>query len=338
MDASTPHRAAPGSRLVAGFRRLDDHNPNLGSLVTTGILLAALVVFFSFFSERFLSLRNFGIILNQAAPYMIIGVGMTLVITTRGIDLSVGAIVALSATVMALLMVRMGLPTWIVILAGVGTGTLCGFFNGFWVAVYRVPALIVTLGTMVIFRGLAFVVLEHQIIFGFNDGLLWFARARYFGMAPSVYIALATVALGYLLLNQTRLGHSITAIGGNPEAARLAGINVPRVLFVVYTLTGLLCGLATVIWLARLNSAQAALAYGVEFHAIALVVLGGTALFGGRGLMIGSLMGALILGVVENGLVVVGLSSFVQQVYLGLIFIGVVAFRAIQANGGITLR
>lgn len=338
MHSSNPPQTRTGPRLMDRWRQLDDLNPNLNSLLTTAILLIGLLILFSLISERFFSVRNLGIILNQSAPYIIIGVGMTLVITTRGIDLSVGAIVALSATVMAILMVKMGMPTWLVLLAGLATGAACGFFNGFWVAVYRVPPLIVTLGTMVIFRGIAYIVLEHQIVFGFSDGLLWFARARYLGLAPSVYIAVATVLLGYLLLNQSRLGHSITAIGGNPEAARLAGINVRRVYLIVYTLTGLLCGLATIVWLARLNSAQAALAYGVEFHAIALVVLGGTALFGGRGLMIGSLMGALILGVVENGLVVVGLSSFVQQVYLGLIFIAVVAFRAIQANGGITLR
>lgn len=338
MHASNAPRVSAGARLMDRWRRLDDLNPNLNSLITTAILLIGLTFLFSLISDRFFSVRNLGIILNQSAPYIIIGVGMTLVITTRGIDLSVGAIVALSATVMAIMMVKMDFATWLVILAGIGVGALCGMFNGFWIAVYRVPPLIVTLGTMVVFRGIAYVVLEHQIVFGFNEGLLWFARARYFGLAPSVYIALATVLVGYLVLNQTRLGASITAVGGNPEAARLAGINVPRVQFIVYTLTGLLCGLATVVWLARLNSAQAALAYGVEFHAIALVVLGGTALFGGRGLMIGSLMGALILGVVENGLVVVGLPSFVQQVYLGLIFIAVVAFRAIQANGGIKLR
>lgn len=325
-------------RLLSTWNELDNNRPNTHSLITTAALMIGLLVLFHLISDRFLTTRNLGIILNQVAPYAILGVGMTLVITTKGIDLSVGAIVALTATVMALLMVRYGQPTWVAILAGMTAGTVCGLFNGICVSRFRVPPLIVTLGTMVMFRGFAYVILEHQIIFGFHADYLWLARARIFGLAPSVYIALACVLVGFVILNHTRLGQHITAIGGNQEAARLAGINVQRVQLTVYTIMGLLCGLATVVWLARLNSAQAALGYGIEFHAIALVVLGGTALFGGKGLMIGSLMGAIILGIVENGLVVVGLSSFVQQVFLGLIFIAVVALRTIQEQGGISLK
>jgi ribose transport system permease protein len=263
---------------------------------------------------------------------------MTFVITTKGIDLSVGAMVALIGTVMGVIMVTHSLPTGLALVAGIACGALCGAFNGFCVARYRVPPLIVTLGTMALFRGLSYVALGHQILFGFPQDFLWIARGRILGLAPSVYLAVIVVVLGYIILNKTRFGQHVTSVGGNEEAARLSGINVRRVKFMVYLIMGVLSSLATMIWVARLNSVQAAVAYGVEFHTIALVVLGGTSLFGGRGLIVGSMMGALILAALENGLVLAGFTSFVQDVLLGLIFISVVAFRTLQFREGQVLR
>jgi ribose/xylose/arabinose/galactoside ABC-type transport system permease subunit len=315
-----------------------DARPNFTSLATTLLLLVALILIFYGINERFLSWRNIVIILNQSAAYVILGVGMTFVITTRGIDLSIGAIVALVGTVLGLVLVTWQLPVWLALVAALATGALCGLFNGLWVARFLVPPLIVTLGTMALFRGIAYVALGHQILFGYPEAFLWIARARIFGLSPAVYIAIAVVIWGYFFLNKTRTGQHITAVGGNEEAARLAGIDVARTRFIVYFIMGVLSALAAMVWVARLNSAQAALAYGVEFHTIALVVLGGTSLFGGRGLIMGSVMGALILGVLENGLVIVGLSSFVQQVVIGLIFIAVVAFRTLQFREGQVTR
>lgn len=324
----------PSKTTIERMRDALAGNPNFVSLSTTFLLLAGLVAVFYAIAPHFLSWRNIGIVLNQSSPYMILGVGMTLVITTKGIDLSIGATVALCGTVIGLVLVSYGLPVWLGIAAALVTGTLCGLFNGMWITRFRVPPLIVTLGTMVAFRGLAYVVLEHKILFGFPDSFLWLARGRLYGVSPAVYIALAVVVWGYFLMNRSRLGQHITAIGGNEEAARLAGIDVNRTRLIVYSLMGLLAGVATVVWIGRLNSAQAALGYGIEFHVIALVVLGGTSLFGGRGLIMGSLMGALILAVLENGLVISGLSAFVQQVMLGLLFILVVVFRTLQLREG----
>lgn len=326
--------AMPAKSTLGRWRDWLSDNPNFVSLATTFLLLVALIAIFYSIAPHFLSWRNITIVINQSAPYMILGVGMTLVITTKGIDLSIGAIVALCGTVLGLALVTYGLPVWLGLVASLFVGTLCGLFNGVWVTRFRVPPLIVTLGTMVAFRGIAYVVLEHRILFGFPDAFLWLARGRVLGVSPSVYIALAVVALGYVLMNRTQLGQHITAIGGNEEAARLAGIYVNRTRLIVYSVMGLLSGLAAIVWIGRLNSAQAALGYTVEFHVIALVVLGGTSLFGGRGLIVGSMMGALILAVLENGLVVAGLTAFVQQVVLGLLFILVVVFRTLQLREG----
>jgi ribose transport system permease protein len=338
MQAALDRPNAKGNALIELWRRYGTDHPNFLSLATTALLLVALVILFYLINERFLSWRNIVIVLNQGAPYVILGVGMTFVITTKGIDLSIGAIVALSGTVMGLILVTWKLPLILALVAGLAAGAVCGAFNGFCVARFRVPPLIVTLGTMALFRGISYVVLGHQILFGFPEEFLWIARARIFGLSPAVYLALAVAIWGWFFLNKTRMGQNIIAVGGNEEAARLAGIDVNRVKFIAYTIMGVLAALATMVWVARLNSVQAAIAYGVEFHTIALVVLGGTSLFGGRGLVMGSLMGALILAILENGLVIVGLSSFVQQVLLGLIFITVVAFRTIQFREGQVTR
>lgn len=326
--------AGKQSMPMAQWRQWSKDYPNFTSLMTTLALLVGLAVIFFAFNERFLSGRNVGIVLNQAAAYAILGVGMTFVITSKGIDLSIGSMVAVIGTVIGLMLVTHNLPIWLTVITAVLVGALAGAFNGFCVARLRVPPLIVTLGTLALFRGIAYVILGHQILFGFPEEFLWLARGRVLGVAPSVFLALLVVIVGYLILNKTRLGQHIIAVGGNEEAARLSGINVARVKFMVYLIMGTLTALSTMVWIARLNSVQAAVAYGVEFHTIALVVLGGTSLFGGRGLIVGSMMGAIILAMLENGLVLTGLTAFMQDVMIGLIFVTVVAFRTLQFREG----
>lgn len=320
------------SGLLPRFRDWSDGHPEAASATITAVILLGLIVLFYSVNSHFISMRNISIILNQSAAYIILGVGMTLVITIRGIDLSIGAIVAICGMTLGLCLVSNDYPVWLALIGAITMGVACGCANGFCVAILRVPPLIVTLGTMVLFRGLAYVVLGNEILFRYPDQLLWIARGRILGFAPSVYLAALVVILGFVLLNFTRFGKHIVAVGGNEEAARLSGINIRRVKFLVFTIMGALSGLAAIVWVARLNSTQASVAHGIEFHAIALVVLGGTSLFGGKGLIVGSLLGALILGVLENGLAITGFSSFLQQTLLGLIFIAVVAVRTLQAR------
>lgn len=334
MSVSTENNNAATARtdMWQKVRNWSDGHPEAASATTTALMLIGLILIFYSVNERFVSFRNVGIILNQSAAYIILGVGMTFVITIRGIDLSIGAIVAISGMTIGLMLVSNAYPVWLALLGAVAMGVVCGVANGYCVAILRVPALIVTLGTMVLFRGVAYVVLGNEILFNYPPDLLWIARGRILGFAPSVYLAVLVVVLGFLVLNYTRFGKHVVAVGGNEEAARLSGINIRRVKFLVFTIMGALSGLAAIVWVARLNSTQASVAHGVEFHAIALVVLGGTSLFGGKGLIIGSLLGALILGVLENGLAITNFSSFVQQTLLGLIFIAVVALRTLQAR------
>ncbi len=330
--ADTARPRPPARRPLAGLRDWAAARPDTVSLLSTLAILLGLVAVFYGVNARFLSPRNITIILNQSAPYVILGVGMTLVIATRGIDLSVGSTVAVVGMVLGLMLVEGEASLALALIAAVAAGLACGAFNGLCVAGLRVPPLIVTLGAMALFRGVAYVVLGHQILFGFPQEFLWIARGRIWGMAPAVYVAGFTVLAVLALVHLTRFGRHVVAVGGNEEAARLAGVNVARVKFLVYLIVGALSAVAAIVWIARLNSTQASVAQGVEFHAIALVVLGGTSLFGGRALVLGSLLGALSLGVLENGLALAGLSSFVQQTLLGLIFILVVAARTLQAR------
>ena len=325
--------AKRGSIARSVLRDWLDGRSDAASVSTTALMLVALILLFYSVNERFISMRNIVILLNQSAAYIILGVGMTLVITIKGIDLSIGAIVAVCGMMLGILLVNNDYPVWLAISTAIAIGAVCGAVNGYCIASLQVPALVTTLGTMALFRGVAYVVLGDNILFRYPEQLLWVARGRIFGFAPAVYIAAIAVIFGFVLLNHTRFGKHVIAIGGNAEAARLSGINIWRVQFIVFALMGVASSIAAIIWVARLNSTQASIAQGIEFHTIALVVLGGTSLFGGKGLILGSLLGALILSVLENGLAITGISSFVQQTLLGLIFISVVALRTLQARG-----
>jgi len=320
--------------LVEKWNDLSERHPDFSPLMTTFLVLVGLMVLFGAINPRFFSPFNLHVMLLQSSAYLILVVGMTFVITSGGIDISVGSQVALIATIGGYAFVTFGLPLWLSFVITVFAGGVMGLFNSIFISKFRVSPIIVTIGTFTLFRGLAYVILEYRVIFGFPESLLWLARGRILGLAPAIYLGVIVVIIGHLILNSTRFGTYVTSIGANQEASKLAGIAIWKMKFFVYIIMGVTCGIATMVWLARLNAAQAALGYGVEFHTIAAVVLGGTSIYGGKGLMIGAALGALVLGVVENGLVVIGLSYYWQQVLLGLIFISVVIFRTIQQREG----
>jgi ribose transport system permease protein len=322
MSVAAPEQ--PGAR---GLKGLLDHHPDTGLLLSSLGLLLALVVIFSFTSERFFSHAVMVNILTQTSIYVIAGVGMTFVLTSGGIDISIGSIIGLAATVMGMLMMDAGMPAIVAILAAFVVGALCGAFNGFLVAVIRVPPIIVTLGTLTFFRGLAYLLAEGRVFMRFPNPLPWLGDGRILGLPVPVYIAIMTVIGGHFFLTSTRLGQRITAVGGNEEAARLAGIDVVRTKFVTYVIMGLLTALTTIVIVARQDAAQAVFGFGIELHVIAAVILGGTSLFGGKGLVLGTVLGALILGVLNTGLLLSGVVQFWQLVALGLLLITVVAIR-----------
>jgi ribose transport system permease protein len=324
VTATAPEQAPPARSRLAGL--VEDY-PDFGLLVTTLGILVAMVVIFSFTAERFFSLAVLVNILTQTSIYVIAGVGLTIVLTGAGIDISIGSIVGVAATMMGILVISEGYPGIVGILAALLVGAACGVFNGFLVAVIRVPPIIVTLGTLTFFRGLAYLLGGGDVYFRFPDYVTWLGSGRILGLPVPVYIAALTAIWGHVFLKMTRTGQRIVAVGGNEEAARLAGISVVWHRWLTYIISGLLTGLMTVVIVARQDAAQPVMGFGIELHILAAVILGGTSLFGGRGVVIGTVLGALILGVLQTGLLFSGVVEFWQLVSLGLLLIVVVALR-----------
>jgi ribose/xylose/arabinose/galactoside ABC-type transport system permease subunit len=288
---------------------------------------AILLVVFSFASPWFLSIDNFLNIGRQTALVSIIAIGMTFVIIARQIDLSVGSALALSGMSAALAMAHIG-DNWIIgAIAGIGTGAIVGAINGFVVTRLNIPSFLVTLGTLSAARGLALLVTTTRPVIITNDSFVAiFGEGDIFGVpVPIIWTVLAVIA-GILLLHYSVFGRQIYAAGGNPTAALYSGINIKRVTTLAFVLTGMLAGLAALVLSARSHAARPDVVQGLELDVIASVTLGGCSLFGGRGFVLGTLLGSLIIGTLNNGLVLLGVSSSLQLVIKGAIIVAAVAF------------
>ena len=285
-----------------------------------GLLL--IVVIISVMSPSFLTLNNLFNVLRQVSINALIAFGMTFVILTGGIDLSVGSILALTGAVTAGMMSG-GMDPILAMLLGVLLGVLLGAINGLIIAKGKVAPFIATLATMTIFRGLTLVYTEGRPISGLGDSFTFqmLGKGYIFGIPVPVITMAISFAVLYFILKKTTFGRRVYAIGGNEEASRLSGINVDRVKIYVYSLAGGLTAIASLILTSRLNSAQPTAGNMFELDAIAAVVLGGTSLTGGRGWIVGTLIGALIIGVLNNGLNLIGVSSFFQQVVKGAVIL-----------------
>jgi ribose transport system permease protein len=309
------------------------------------IALILLAAYLAFATPYFLTVSNLANVTRQSAITAILAVGQTFVILTAGIDLSVGAIAALSASVSAVLMTQRieiaGLAIgpinfWLGFLIAIVVGMLAGMLNGLIITRGRIPDFIATLGTLATLRGIALLVtgglpvpshLTATELKGYlPDQMIWMGSGSILGIPVTGLIALAVVVAGWFLLRYTALGRAIFAVGGNQEAARVSGINIDRTKIAVYTLSGLLAGIAGFVLAGRLNSANALMADGENLRSIDAVVIGGTNLFGGEGGVIGSLIGALIMGVLANGLNLLNVSAFWQRVIQGLVIVLVVIF------------
>jgi len=296
-------------RLVGSGRRL-------GTLL--GLVLLCLVLWV--LTPHFLTASNLLNVLEQTAINAIIAVGMTYVILSGGIDLSVGSLVAISGVVFASL-VKAGLPLPAALLAGVGTGATFGLLNGLLITLGRLPPFIATLGMMSVARGAALVFTDGRPISGFALGFRTLATGRLLGIPAPVILTVVVYMAAHFLLARTRFGRYVYAIGGNEEATRLSGVAVRVHKTAIYGLSGVTSALAAVLLTARLNSAQPIAGIMYELDAIAATVIGGTSLMGGEGTLVGTLIGALIMGVLRNGLNLLGISSFLQQIVIGLVII-----------------
>jgi ribose/xylose/arabinose/galactoside ABC-type transport system permease subunit len=291
------------------------------------IAFAILLVIFSAASPWFLSIDNFLNIGRQTALVSIVAMGMTFVIIARQIDLSVGSTLALSGMCAALAMSYIDNNWFVGAAAGIGAGALVGLINGVLTTRLAIPSFLVTLGSLSAARGLALMLTNTKPVIITNDAYFAIFGEGYFaGMpAPIAWTALAAV-VGALLLHFSVYGRQIYAAGGNPTAALYSGIHIKRVTTVAFVLTGMLAGLAALVLSARSHAARPDVVQGLELDVIASVILGGCSLFGGRGFILGTLLGSLIIGTLNNGLVLLGVSSSLQLVIKGAIIVAAVAF------------
>jgi ribose transport system permease protein len=274
-------------------------------------------------TPHFLTVSNLLNVLEQTAINAIVAVGMTFVIISGGIDLSVGSVLAFAGIALAMTL-EQGAPVPIAIAVALAAGVTCGLTNGVLITFGRLPPFIATLGMMSVARGGALLLAEGRPISGFSDGFRMLATGRVAMIPASVVVTAAIYLVAHFVLARTVFGRATYAIGGNEEAARLSGVAVRFHKTAIYGVAGLMSAAAAVILTARLNSAQPTAGTMYELDAIAATVIGGTSLMGGEGTLIGGLIGALIMGVLRNGLNLLNVSSFFQQVVIGLVIISAV--------------
>ena len=291
---------------------------NIGILSVFFLISIAL----SFMSPVFLTADNILSVLLQISNNMFLALGMTLVIILGGIDLSVGAIVAMSGTLTVGLIVTNGLPMWLAIMIGILIGTAAGCFNGLIIAKFRVPAFIVTLAMMNMARGTGYIYSGGRSTRIMDDAFMMIGTGRLFGFIPfPVVYMIILIIIFSLILRKTKFGTYVYAVGGNRESAHLSGVPIKRVEILVYTLSGFLSAFAGVILCSRMFSGQPAAGVGYEMDAIAACVLGGISMSGGVGRISGTVIGAVVIGIISNGLNLMGVSSFWQLVVKGMIIL-----------------
>jgi ribose transport system permease protein len=293
-----------------------NNSRQLGTLI--GLVFVSLV--FWILSPYFFTISNILNIAQQTSINAIIAVGMTFVIISAGIDLSVGSIVAFSGVVLAGLL-HAGIAEPYAIILGLMVGLLCGVANGLLISYGKLPPFIATLGMMSVARGAALLYTEGRPISSFSNPFRFLATGDILKIPVTVIIMIIIYLLAHLVLSRTKLGRYTYAIGGNEEATHLSGVNTKLFKTIIYGISGLLSGFAAVILTARLNSAQPIAGIMYELDAIAAVVIGGTSLLGGEGKLSGTIIGAFIMGILRNGLNLLGVSSFVQQIIIGLVII-----------------
>ncbi len=274
----------------------------------------------SLVSDAFLTLNNVLNVLRQASLLFLLASGLTLVVLTAGLDLSIGANVAMSACLAGSVMKATGSPL-LGVLVGLGCGTLIGLINGYFVAFLRVPPFIATYGMLWILHGLTYWFMDGQTIYGFPKEFRVIGSGYWFGIPVPIYLMLVFFAIGSVFITRTNYGHEIYAIGANANMAHLSGVPVKRRLVLVYVVSGAMAGLASLVFLARLNSAEGDIGEALTLPAIAAVLIGGTSLFGGVGTLSGTLVGAIILTLVLNAMNLLTISANWQPLVMGSIVI-----------------
>jgi ribose transport system permease protein len=331
--STTETQLPPGARVEVPARLswLRALGGTQGPLI--GLIL--LCVAFSLISDVFLSARNALNVLDQITVLGILSLGMTAVIIVGGIDLSVGSVLALSIMVLGWLPRDYGVPFPLSVLLAIGAGGLCGLVNGLLVTRAKLPAFIATLTMMSVARGLANITTNGEQVVGYPDWFTSLATVRHLGfLSATVGLFIVLSAAGWVFLRYRATGRSLYAIGGSGEVARLAGIRVRPLTVWVYVASGILSGVAAIALASRLDSSQPSAGLGYELDAIAAVVIGGASLSGGIGGIGGTVVGVLIIGVLHNGLNLVGISPFIQQIVIGCVIAVAVTFDTLRRKEG----
>jgi len=313
LQNEPPPAPTPGAwtRLqTASTERLHVRIESFVVLILLGVIMAIL-------SPFFLSVSNFLNILLASSTIGVLAIAATFVLSSGGLDLSIGSVLGLSGVVGAAVAVKLGAPMPIAVLATIGAGALAGLVNGLVITRAHVPAFIVTLGMLGIARGLALVISDGRVIYGLPPSMLYLGQGRPFGIPMPVIIFLATAVIMHIVLAYTRYGRHTLALGDSETAARTSGINVGWHRLTLYTLSGGLAGLAGLLFATRINSGDPTAGIAYELTAITAAIIGGTNLFGGRGSILGTIIGALIMGVLQNGLNLLAVQSYYQQMAIG---------------------
>ena len=308
--ASTPAPATARSGINAQF----------GTYIGLAVVLLGMVALFSSLSEYFFTRDTFVAIVNEIPALAVMAVGMTFVLIIAGIDLSVGSVLALSAALSAMAILQWGWSTPAAALLGMGAGALCGLVLGSVSVAWRLPSFIVSLGMLEVVRGAAYLVTGSRTQY-VGDRIAGLAAPWIAGISVSFLLAVALVIIGQLVLTRTVFGRSVVGIGTNEEAMRLAGVDPRPVRILVFTLTGLLAGLAGLMQAARMEAADPNAGQGMELRVIAAVVIGGTSLMGGRGSVVNTFIGVLIIAVLEAGLAQVGASEPSKRIITGCVIV-----------------
>ena len=297
--------------------------------------LIILIIIATFLSPTFLNPVNLLNVLLQVSMNAFVAMGMTFVMISAGIDLSIGAIVALTAEVMAMLAIG-GMPWWAAGLIALAIGFSMGALNGFVIHKLKVIPFIVTLATMQVYRGLALLVTNGNYLYNLPHGLEPLGQGHIFKVIPvPPLIVIGVAIIAWFVLSRTKLGRNVYAIGGNEEAARLAGINIGLNKVVIYGISGLFCGIAAIVQTSRLMSTYTGLGVGWELDAIAATVMGGTAFSGGEGGVVGTLIGALVLGVIRNILTLINANPFIQTIVIGLVVLLAVVIDKVRQRASV---
>jgi ribose transport system permease protein len=298
-----------------------------------GLALVALVFVFGMLTEHFFDRATFATIANQVPAAVLVAVGMTFVLIVGGIDLSVGSVLGLSGSVLGVCLGPLGLSLPLGLLASLLTGLLCGGLNGLLTVRVGLPSFIVTLGMMEIARGAAYTVSHSQTAY-LGARVEWIAEASLLGVSASTLLALTVAAVGQLVLSRTVFGRYVVAIGTNVEAVRLSGIDPRPVKWIVFAASGVLAAMAAIVHTARLASADPNAGIGLELQAIAAVVIGGTSLMGGRGSVVHSLFGVVIIAVLGSGLAQMGAAEPVKRLITGCVIVAAVVVDRYRNRGG----